>query len=141
MVDKYTGQCACSAIRFAFDVVPEYVADCYCRDCQRSSGAVMATYFAVPQSDFKLVAGSPKSYPYVADSGKKLKRNFCPDCGCRVFTTDLESFPGLVFVMLGSLDAPEQVIPPVMEIFTWRRLPWTKALDVPQYLRRPGSPE
>lgn len=73
----------------------------------------MATFFGVPGNDFTLLGGTPKSFLYVADSGKKLKRNFCPDCGARLFTRELESFPGLVFVTLGSLDRPEDIVPRV----------------------------
>jgi hypothetical protein len=42
----------------------------------------------------------------------------------------------LVFVMIGSLDRPEG-IEPKLEMFTKRRLGWTKALDIPQL---PGMP-
>jgi hypothetical protein len=47
----------------------------------------------------------------------------------RLFTTNLESFPGTVFVTIGSLDRPE-LIQPMLEIFTKRRLKWTKPLDL-----------
>jgi hypothetical protein len=43
---------------------------------------------------------------------------------------------GLVFVMIGSLDRPEG-IEPKLEMFTKRRLGWTKALDILQF---PGMP-
>ncbi|MBB5711851.1 hypothetical protein FHT02_003103 [Sphingomonas xinjiangensis] len=99
----------------------------------------MSTYFSVPASDFKLLRGEPKSFTYVADSGNKLDRNFCPECGARVFTDKLQGFPGTVFVMLGALDHTDEVKPPIMEIFTKRRIPWTKELDVPQYLARPDA--
>ena len=38
MAKKYTGQCACGAVTFAFDTAPGFIADCYCKDCQRASG-------------------------------------------------------------------------------------------------------
>ncbi len=84
-----------------------------------------------------MLSGTPKSFLYVAESGKKLKRNFCPDCGARLFTTNLETFPGLVFVMLGSLDRPADIVPRV-EMFTKRRLAWAKPLDVPQFSDMPS---
>lgn len=139
MSDKFTGRCECGALTYEFGNAPDFVANCYCKDCQRSSGGVMATYFSVAQDDFKLLSGSPRSYPYVADTGNTLERNFCPECGARVFTDKLSGFPGQVFVMLGSLDDPESVKPPIMEIFTARRIPWTKALDVPQHRARPDA--
>ena len=97
----------------------------------------MATFFGVPQDDFTLISGNPKARRYVAASSKTLDRNFCPDCGSRVFSTNLQSFPGVVFVMLGSLDRPE-LIQPKLEMFTRRRLTWMKPLDVPQFDGMPG---
>ena len=136
---KFTGLCECGAITYEFINPPDFVANCYCKDCQRSSGAVMATYFSAAQDDFKILSGDPRPYPYVAASGNTLNRNFCPDCGARVFTGKLSGFPGQVFVMLGSMNEPERVKPPIMEIFTRDRLPWTIALDVPQYPARPDA--
>jgi hypothetical protein len=136
MAKKHKGQCACGAVRFEFDTDPTFIADCYCKDCQKASGGAMATFFAIPQDDFTLISGKPKSFHYIANSGKGLDRNFCPECGARVFTTNLEGFPGLVFITIGSLDQPESIVPK-LEMFTKRRLKWTKALDVPQYTDMP----
>ncbi len=137
MAKKYTAQCACGAVKFEFDTDPDFIANCHCLDCKRASGGEMATFFGVPQDDFTVVAGKPKAHHYVAESGKGLDRNFCPDCGSRLFTTNLDSFPGLVFVMLGSLDRPE-LIAPKLEMFTKRRLKWNKPLDIPQFDSMPG---
>jgi hypothetical protein len=132
MPKKYTAQCACGAVKFEFDTDPSFIANCHCLDCKRASGGEMATFFAVPEADFSLLSGSPKPFHYIAASGKGLNRNFCPNCGSRLFTNKLESFPGLVFVMLGSLDHPE-LIAPKLEMFTKRRLKWALPLDVPQF--------
>ena len=132
MTKKYTGRCACGAVTFAFDKDPEFIANCHCLDCKKASGGEMATFFAVPEDDFTLISGSPKKFHYTAASGKGLDRNFCPDCGARLFTTSLESFVGLVFVTLGSLDRPE-LIAPKLEMFTKRRLKWNPPLDLPQF--------
>ena len=137
MAKKYTGQCACGAVKFAFDSDPTFIADCYCKDCQKSSGGAMATFFGVPEDDFTLISGQPKSFHYIAQSGKGLDRNFCPNCGARLFTSNLESFPGTVFVTIGSLDQPDG-IEPKLEMFTKRRLKWMKALDVPQFTDMPS---
>lgn len=137
MAKKYTAQCACGAVKFEFDTDPDFIANCHCLDCKKASGGEMATFFAVPQDDFTLVGGAPKARRYIADSGKGLDRNFCPECGARLFTNNLESFPGLVFVMLGSLDRPE-LIEPKLEMFAKRRLPWAKPLDLPQFDGMPG---
>ena len=137
MAKKYQGQCACGSVKFEFDTDPGLIADCYCKDCQKSSGGAMATFFGIPKDDFTLISGRPKSFRYVAESGKTLDRNFCPDCGARLYSSDLESFPGMVFVTIGSLDRSDG-IEPKLEMFTKRRLKWTKPLDVPQFTSMPG---
>jgi hypothetical protein len=137
MAKKYTGRCACGTVAFAFDKDPEFIANCHCLDCKKASGGESATFFAVPEDDFTLLSGSPKKFHYIAASGKGLDRNFCPDCGARLFSSNLESFPGLVFVTLGSLDQPELIAPKV-EMFTKRRLSWAKPLDLPQFPGMPG---
>jgi hypothetical protein len=132
MAKKYTARCACGAVTFGFDTDPAFIAECHCLDCKKASGGEAAIFFAVPEADFALPSGKPKGFGYVAESGKKLVRNFCPDCGARLFTSNLESFPATVFVQLGSLDHPERVIPK-LEMFTKRRLDWAKPLDMPQF--------
>src|SRR5262249_29498125 len=131
MPKKYTGRCACGAITFEFDTDPSFVANCHCNDCKRASGGEMATFFGVPEDDFTVLSGETKAFHYIANSGKGLDRNFCPDCGSRVFTTNLESFPKTVFVHLGSLDQPSLIAPRV-EMVTKRRFKWNTPLALPQ---------
>jgi hypothetical protein len=137
MSKKYTAGCACGACRFEFDTDPTFIANCHCKDCKKASGGESAIFFGIPADDFTLLSGKPKAFHYVAESGKGLDRNFCPECGARLFTTNLESFPGTVFVQLGSLDRPE-LIAPRLEMFTKRRLQWMKPLDLPQFAGMPG---
>src|SRR4051794_39223148 len=109
MPDPYSGRCACGRITYAFTAAPDFIANCYCQDCQRSSGSVLASYFRVDVDDFTLLSGTPRSYGYTADSGNTLVWSFCPDCGSRLVNEQLAGFPGKMFVMLGSLDDPELI--------------------------------
>jgi hypothetical protein len=54
-----------------------------------------------------------------------------------MFTNNLESFPGMVFVAIGSLDNPKG-IEPAVEMFTRRRLEWAKPLGIPQFHDMPS---
>jgi len=137
MPKKHTGGCACGAIRFEFDSDPGFVATCHCLDCKKASGGEAATFFGVPDQDFTLLSGSPKGYQYIAASGKKLERMFCADCGARLYTRNLESFPGLVFVTIGGLDNAGSFAP-MVEMFTKRRISWAKPLDLPQFTDMPS---
>jgi hypothetical protein len=134
---KYMAQCACGAVRFGFDSDPRFVAVCHCLDCKRASGSEAMTYLAIAEDDFTLLSGQPKQFHYVGTSGKGLDKNFCSDCGARLFTSNMHSTPGTIFVTIGSLDHPEAIIP-TMEIFTKRRLDWVTPLDVPQFDAMPG---
>jgi hypothetical protein len=80
MAKKHTARCACGAVKFGFDVDPDFVAVCHCRDCKTASGGEAATFLGVPEDDFTLLSGQPKAFHYTAASGKGLDRNFCPDC-------------------------------------------------------------
>jgi len=73
MTKKYTGRCACGAVKFDFDTDPTFVAVCHCLDCKKSSGGEAATFFGVPEDDFTLISGEPKAFHYIAQSGKGLK--------------------------------------------------------------------
>lgn len=137
MAKRHSGGCACNAIRFEFDAEPTFVASCHCLDCKKASGGEAATFFGVADDDFTLLRGAPKAFAYVAASGKRLERVFCPDCGARLYTRNLESFPGMVFVTIGSLDQPGSFTP-VLEMFTRRRLDWAKPLDTPQFTDMPS---
>ena len=79
MAKKHTARCACGAVKFEFDTNPTFVAVCHCLDCKKSSGGEAATFFAVPEEDFTLISGEPKAFHYIAQSGKGLDRNFCPN--------------------------------------------------------------
>lgn len=103
MSKKYTARCACGTCRFEFNTDPPFIAICHCLDCKKASGGEAATFMGVSADDFTLLSGLPKSYGYVANSGNRLYRNFCPECGARIFTDRLEGFPGMVFVQLGAI--------------------------------------
>ena len=57
MTKKYTGRCACGAVKFEFDTDPTFVAVCHCLDCKKASGGEAATFFGVPEDDFTLISG------------------------------------------------------------------------------------
>jgi hypothetical protein len=103
LAKKHTAQCACGSVKFEFNTDPTFVAVCHCLDSKKSSGGEAATFFGVPDDDFTLISGELKAFHYIAQSGKGLDRNFCLQCGARVFTSNLGAFPGMIFVTLGSL--------------------------------------
>lgn len=134
---KHQGGCACGTIRFGFDTAPSFIATCHCLDCKKASGGEAATFFGVPETEFALLQGTPKGFTSVANSGKRLERVFCPECGARLYTRNLETFPGAVFVTIGSLDEPG-TFAPALEMFVKRRLDWAKPLGLPEFSEMPS---
>jgi hypothetical protein len=75
----------------------------------------------VPIDSLHLTANEPKYYAVVADSGRQLKRGFCPECGSNVLL--LPEFPGFIFIVVSSLDEPS-AFNPQQEIWTSSAQPW-----------------
>lgn len=116
-----SGGCACRSVRYKFNSIPTRTINCHCRDCQRSSGAAMATVTCIAKEDF-LISGTTSFYSYTGDSGKPAIRYFCPTCGNPIYS-ELKSKPSFVFIRIASLDSPE-IFTPSMQIYMSSALPW-----------------
>lgn len=131
------GGCSCGAVRYQCTGEPVLTAHCHCRDCQRSSGAAMATVFAVPKAAFTLLQGETRRYAYTGDSGQPVIRHFCPNCGAPLFT-DVTVMPDLQFVRATSLDEPARVSP-TMHVYCDSAQPWGDWSDgLPHFPKLPG---
>jgi len=137
MNKKYTGHCACGTVTYGFDTQPTFIANCRCTDCKRASGGEMATFVAVPETDFTVLSGNTKSFSYGPNTetcaGQGLDRVFCTICGSRVVSNNLKDGSGIVFVQEGTLDRLEEWFAPKLEIFTRSRPKWARPLDPPQF--------
>ena len=81
-----TGGCACGAVRYECSADPIMAANCYCTDCQHSTGTAMASVLLVPKAALKLT-GELKHYESTGDSGNKVSRGFCPNCGSPILSS------------------------------------------------------
>lgn len=134
---RLAGGCACGAVRYECTAAPVLAAHCHCRDCQRSSGAPMATVFAVPRPDFRLLQGGTATYRYTGDSGNPVLRHFCPQCGSPLFS-DVAVLPDLWFVRAVSLDEPGAVTP-ALHVYCDSAQPWDRPADaLPKYGKMPA---
>jgi hypothetical protein len=127
MAVTLTGGCACGAIRYESWGDPAMALNCYCRDCQHSSGAAMASVMVMPKESVKLLKGEARYFDVMGESGKKVSRGFCANCGSPVFTR-LESFPGVLGIKAASLDDPNQ-FRPGMNVFTASAPAWAPISD------------
>lgn len=113
--------CSCGQLHLTISGEPARVSMCHCLECQRRTGAVISN-----QARFKAeqvtIAGKATQWTRVADSGSKVKFNFCPVCGSTVYWQS-ESFGDVIVVAVGAFADPAF---PAPEIAVWEesRHPW-----------------
>ena len=130
-----SGGCLCGHVRYRLSAEPVAARICWCRDCQKI-GAGGPTAGAAFKTASLTIAGALKDYVSVADSGNRMHRKFCPNCGTHLFS-EAEVRTHLVFVRLGALDDPDAV-KPAATIWTASAPSWA-CID-PKLPQIPGQP-
>lgn len=120
-MDRFTGGCLCGDVRIVASGRPDRVGVCHCLDCRKHHGALFHAS-AIFASDAVTVEGEPHDY---------AGRHFCPRCGSSVFGRSGDE----VEVNLGSLDAPDQLMP-TYELWTVRREAWLPAFPLARHFER-----
>jgi hypothetical protein len=97
----------------------------------------MASVLGAPKAAVKILKGDVRYFEVTADSGKKIRRGFCPTCGSPVFGL-LEAMPDLMAIRASSLDDPNQ-FNPGMSIYTSSAPAWAPiAENLPKFPKMPG---
>ncbi len=105
MPDKFSGGCACGAIRYTCTAAPRYMGNCHCRDCQHATGSAYFPAVLVRNADFTLEKGEPSWYESVSDRGSLMRRGFCSTCGSPLFLQN-DANETVTVLFAGSLDDP-----------------------------------
>jgi hypothetical protein len=122
------GGCFCGRIRYETAATPFHETNCHCSICRRTSGAPFVSWFSVPRSHFRLVAGEPAQFK----STSKATRSFCPHCGTQL-TFAHEDFPDEIDVTTCSLDDPD-LVSPKDHTWTSSKIKWVNVADgLPQH--------
>lgn len=108
-MNRYAGGCLCGDVRFEATGQPYRVGLCHCLDCRKHHGALFYAAAIFPK-DSVAIAGETRGY-----AGRFL----CPRCGSSVFASSGDE----IEVHLGSLDAPDQLLP-TYESWVLRRESW-----------------
>ena len=116
------GGCLCGAIQYEWQGTGPSASYCHCTDCRKATGGPYTVGVGVDAAGLTIRSGKPKGYTKTADSGRKITREFCPDCGSPLFTRG-EIYPDLVWIKAGSLDQP-QLIQPTHQTWTQMAVPW-----------------
>lgn len=132
---KVNGKCHCGAIIYEAEVDKDHVGICHCTDCQILSGSAFRVLAYVPEKDFRLLKGKPKSYVKVAESGRRRLQLFCPDCGTSLYSMAEDDAPKTVALRVGAMEERTALTP---HIQYWHRssLPWLGKLDAIQRKER-----
>ncbi|EPE36225.1 Mss4-like protein [Glarea lozoyensis ATCC 20868] len=100
------GGCFCDKIRISYTGEPGTHVLCHCLDCRKISGSSYGNNIVVPENNFKLLQGKPKTISKTADGGNEITSHFCGDCGTTLMRTG-PSFPGSVIIKVGVMDDPD----------------------------------
>jgi hypothetical protein len=106
---------------------PEVVGICHCKDCQRQTASAFATLAVFDQTAVTL-EGNLSEFTTLGESGRRVKRLFCPECGVGV-VSEADFFPGKCLLKCGTFD-DTQWVKPVFSLYcdsaqSWMKLPET----------------
>ena len=108
---KIDGGCHCGAISYQAEVDPKDVLICHCTDCQTLSGSAFRVVVFANEADFKLLAGRPKVYVKIADSGRQRQQTFCPECGTPIYSGPVGESPMELGIRVGTVRQRAELVP------------------------------
>ena len=130
-----TGGCACGAVRYECSADPIMAANCYCRDCQHSTGTAMASVMLIPKDALKLT-GDLKHFESTGDSGGKVSRGFCPNCGSPILSM-ISTMDSMIALKAASLDDPS-IFKPMAQVYMKSAPPCAPIRDdLPKFDKQP----
>lgn len=136
MPAPFEGGCRCGAVRYTCNAEPAQIAHCHCRACQYASGGGYSTVVIVPAKALQR-SGEVRGYKEAGESGKAVRRQFCPQCGTPLFSR-LETAPGVVVLKAASLDDPGW-LKPQAHIYCESAQPWSiPETQPPKFEKMPG---
>ena len=131
-----SGGCLCGQVRYEVAADPLVTAICHCKNCQQQGGGAFSVNLGIPAAAISF-KGELKTFEDSADSGGKVLRRFCGNCGSPLIS-EIESSPGLVFLKAGTLD-DTSAVQPAVEVWTSSRQAWVQpSADRPAFERNPG---
>jgi hypothetical protein len=136
-MQSITGGCLCGAVRYKATEKPMMTRACWCRTCQYFAAGNAAVNQVFPVNAVT-ISGELKDFQSTADSGNRMHRKFCPNCGVHLFSM-AEVRPHLLIVRAGTLDDQKNIVIDAL-IWTSSAPDWA-ALDskIQQFERQPPA--
>ena len=105
---KAAGGCLCGQIHYQVDADTFMAVSCHCGIASTSrEPAVVVTF---PSAAVHTVKGQARVFQSTANSGTRVYRSFCPDCGTSLSAGN-DDHPESIAVKVGSLDNPSGYAP------------------------------
>lgn len=115
--------CNCGQLTALVSGEPVRIAVCHCTACQIRTGSAFGVQARFDKSDVS-ISGHSNQYSRVADSGNRIRYDFCPDCGATLFY-QFDSIPNVISIPIGAF-ADQNFPPPTISIYEERQHPWLK---------------
>jgi hypothetical protein len=127
-----SGGCLCGHVRYEFEGPIGPANYCHCVDCRRVTGSAFNIGVRLAVTGFRLVCGEVKQFSKIAESGTRISRAFCPNCGSPLFTSS-PKHPDFIYVKAGSLDDPN-LVSPTHQNWIDSAVPWAHIdVDLPAF--------
>jgi len=113
-------------------------ATCHCKNCQKQTGTAFSVVIGVPKSAIS-IEGPIKTFHDTGDSGQRVDRNFCSECGSPIFS-DVAVMQDIVFIKAGTLDDTTW-LDPKMHVYCDSAQNWTPIPEgSQQFGKMPAAP-
>ena len=118
------GQCLCGQIEIEMDGEPKMQGNCHCTDCKQATGSTYASLVFFPSESVKVTSGELKEFQHTADSGSKMTKMFCPNCGGLMLGKN-SAREGFTAVYIGCVVEPKWKVQPAFNVWVSRKLDGT----------------
>ncbi|KAI1819577.1 glutathione-dependent formaldehyde-activating, GFA [Xylaria intraflava] len=126
-----TGSCVCGGIKVEMRGDPVRRTRCHCLTCQKITGTMFATSAIYNVEQVTITESKPslmKTYEdRTPESGNRLKRSFCGECGSAVKIDPVNS-PSVVVVSVGIIDGDKADFKPEWDYYCRNRADWVDAV-------------
>lgn len=132
----FSGKCLCGRVTYKVNTEPMAIFNCHCDDCRRATGSVFGTNLFVSEDKIE-IRGKVSSYSHISDSGSRMTKLFCPNCGSLMFGKNSAKV-NVISIRAGTVDEKD-LIKPMINVFMDSRIPSTSIdKSLKQVPRMPG---
>jgi hypothetical protein len=129
--------CSCGQLKVTTRGEPIRISVCHCLACQQRTGSAFGAQARFARENVT-IEGRSVVYIRTADSGNKLRFNFCPDCGATVHY-HIEHIPDVIAVPLGAFADP-QFPAPKFSVYESRQHAWVCIAGDVERTSEPSAP-